>query len=50
MSMARLVVAAVLVEGRSKSELAREHGLSRRWVIPASWGPRGELTARRCRS
>jgi transposase InsO family protein len=32
MSMARLVVAAVLVEGRSKSEVARDYGLSRRWV------------------
>ena len=33
MSMARLVVSAVLVEGRSKSEVAREYGVSRRWVI-----------------
>ncbi|MGH3308198.1 MAG: IS481 family transposase [Nocardioides sp.] len=31
--MARLVVAAVLVEGRSKSEVARDYGVSRRWVI-----------------
>ena len=31
--MAQLVVTAVLVEGRSKSEVAREYGLSRRWVI-----------------
>jgi transposase InsO family protein len=31
--MAQLVVAAVLVEGRSKSEVARTYGVSRRWVI-----------------
>jgi transposase InsO family protein len=33
MSMARLVVAAVVVEGRSKSEVARDYGVSRRWVV-----------------
>ena len=33
MGMAELVVTAVLVEGRSKSEVARDYGLSRRWVI-----------------
>jgi len=33
MSMARLVVTAVVVEGRSKSEVARDYGVSRRWVI-----------------
>ena len=32
MSMARLVVTSVVVEGRSKSEVARAYGLSRRWV------------------
>jgi transposase InsO family protein len=32
MSLARLVVTAVKVEGRSKSEVARDFGLSRRWV------------------
>ncbi|MGI8536314.1 MAG: helix-turn-helix domain-containing protein [Mycobacteriales bacterium] len=31
--MPQLVVTAVLVEGRSKSEVAREYGVSRRWVI-----------------
>jgi transposase InsO family protein len=31
-SMARLVVAAVVGEGRSKSEVARDYGVSRRWV------------------
>jgi transposase len=33
MGMPQLVVMAVLVEGRSKSEVAREYGVSRRWVI-----------------
>jgi transposase InsO family protein len=33
MSMARLVVTAVLVEGRSKSEVARDYKVSRRWVV-----------------
>jgi transposase InsO family protein len=33
MGMAQLVVAAVLDEGRSKSEVARSYGVSRRWVI-----------------
>jgi hypothetical protein len=33
MGMAQLVVTAVLVEGRGKSELARTYGVSRRWVI-----------------
>src|ERR1700716_2339499 len=33
MGMAQLVVTAVLVERRSKSEVAREYGVSRRWVI-----------------
>lgn len=37
-SRARLVVTAVLVEGRSRSEVARAYGMSRRWV--------GELVAR----
>ena len=32
MSMARLVVTAVLVEGRSKAEVARAYGISARWV------------------
>jgi transposase InsO family protein len=33
MGMPQLIVASVLVEGRSKSEVAREYGVSRRWVI-----------------
>lgn len=33
MGMPQLVVTAVLVEGRSKSEVAREYGCPRRWVI-----------------
>lgn len=32
MSMARVVILAVVVEGRSRSEVARDYGLSRRWV------------------
>ena len=32
MSMARLVITAVKVEGRSKSEVARDYGISRFWV------------------
>jgi transposase InsO family protein len=32
MSLARLVVTAVRVEGRSKAEVARDYGVSRRWV------------------
>jgi transposase InsO family protein len=33
MGMAELVVTAVVFEGRSKSEVARDYNLSRRWVI-----------------
>jgi transposase InsO family protein len=33
MGMEQLVVTAVLVEGRTKSEVARDYGVSRRWVI-----------------
>jgi transposase len=33
MGMAQLVVAAVVVEQRSKSEVARQYRVSRRWVI-----------------
>jgi transposase InsO family protein len=32
MSLARVVITAVTVEGRSKSEVAREYGMSRVWV------------------
>ena len=32
MSIARLVVMAVVVEGRPKAAVAREYGVSRRWV------------------
>src|SRR5438128_8191141 len=32
MSLARLVVAGVRVEGRTKSEVARDYGVSRQWV------------------
>jgi transposase InsO family protein len=33
MGMPQLIVTAVLAEGRSKSEVARQYGVSRRWVI-----------------
>jgi len=33
MGMAQLVVTAVVIEGRCKSEVARDYGISRRWVI-----------------
>ena len=33
MSLGRLVVTAVKVEGRSKAEVARDYGVSRRWVF-----------------
>jgi transposase InsO family protein len=33
MSKARLIIAAVVVEGRSKSEVARDYDVSRQWVI-----------------
>src|SRR5437867_12752761 len=32
MSLGRLVVAAVRVEGRPKAEVARDYGVSRQWV------------------
>jgi len=32
MSLARLVITAVTVEQRSKSEVARDYGVSRVWV------------------
>ncbi len=32
MALGRLVVTAVKMEGRSKSEVARDYGVSRRWV------------------
>jgi transposase InsO family protein len=33
MGMPQLIVTAVVVEGRSKAEVARDYGVSRRWVI-----------------
>jgi hypothetical protein len=32
MSMARVVITAVVLEGRPKSVVARDYGVSRRWV------------------
>jgi transposase InsO family protein len=44
MSMARLVITAVVLEGRSRSEVARTYGVSRRWVqvLVARFGVEGE--------
>jgi transposase len=44
MSLARLVVTAVYVEGRTKSEVAREYKVSRRWVqkLAARYDAEGE--------
>jgi transposase InsO family protein len=44
MSLARLVITAVYVEGRNKSEVAREYRVSRRWVqkITARYEAEGE--------
>lgn len=44
MSMARLVIMAVVLEGRSKTEVARDYGVSRRWVqkLVARYGQEGE--------
>jgi len=44
MSLARLVVTAVYVEGRTKSEVARDYGVSRRWVqkLAARYDAEGE--------
>ena len=33
MSLARLVVTAVRIEGRTKAEVCRDYGVSPRWVI-----------------
>jgi len=45
MSMARVVITAVVVEGRSKSEVARDYGVSRRWVqkLVARYALEGEV-------
>jgi transposase InsO family protein len=45
MSLARLVVTAIYVEGRSKSEVAREYRVSRRWVrkLTARYDAEGEV-------
>ena len=63
MSLARLVITAVAVEGRSKSEVARDYGVSRVWVqklvhrfqaegeaafTPRSRRPHGKSAGGRC--
>ena len=40
MSKARLIITAVVVEGRSKSEVARDYGVSRQWVHHTGHSPR----------
>jgi len=44
MSLPRLVITSVYVEGRNKSEVAREYGVSRRWVqkLAARYEAEGE--------
>jgi transposase InsO family protein len=44
MSKARLVITAVVVEGRSQSAVAREYGVSQRWIsrLVARYGAEGE--------
>src|SRR3954470_919891 len=44
MSMARVVITAVVLEGRSKSEVARDYGVSRQWVqkLVARYAEEGE--------
>jgi Homeodomain-like domain len=58
MPMAQLIITTVTVEGRTKSEVARDYGVSRYWVqqlvqryqregrLPSSRGPGGRITAR----
>jgi transposase len=44
MSNARLIISAVVVEGRSKSEVARDYDVSRYWVqqLVKRWQIEGE--------
>ena len=44
MSKARLVITAVVVEGRSRSEVAREYGVSQGWIsrLVARYNREGE--------
>jgi transposase len=60
MGMPELIVTAVLTEGRTKSEVARDYGVGRRWVItlvqryqaeaPDGLQPRSEAPQVHCRS
>jgi transposase len=50
MSLARLVITAVIVEGRSKSAIARDYGITRFWVqtlVNGSTRGRGGVLAKR---
>ena len=58
MARAQLIITAVVVEGRSKTEVARDYGVSRYWVqqlvsryqcegpVAFSRGPGGRIPAR----
>src|SRR3954454_10154184 len=48
MSKARLIITAVVVEGRSKSEVARDYDVSRYWVqqLVKRWYAEGETAYR----
>ena len=45
MSKAKLVITAVVVEGRSQSEVARAYGVSKGWVskLIARWRAEGVI-------
>ncbi|KQH76235.1 hypothetical protein AO501_09480 [Mycobacterium gordonae] len=50
MSKALLVITAVVVEGRSQSEVAREYGVSQGWIskLVARYRLEGEATFQPC--
>ena len=54
MSKARLIITAVLVEGRTKSEVARDYDVSRYWVhdgrttVRMRCLPRSRIRSSRC--
>jgi transposase len=49
-SKARLVITAVIVEGRSQSEVARAYGVSQSWIsrLVKRYRLDGEATGRGC--
>jgi transposase len=52
MSKARLVITAVIVEGRSQSAVAREYGVSQGWIsrLVARYHREGEPRSSRARA